>query len=133
MGIHLDERLTVLVVDDEPLIALAIADALEEVGFAYEIRNGGEAAMNAIAGHECAFCALVTDIRLGTGPSGWDVARHARENHASLPVVYITGDSAADHSAYGVPDSIMVQKPFVAMQITTAISNLLNAGKPPAA
>jgi len=129
----LDDRLTVLVVDDEPLIALAIADALEEAGFAHELRHAGEDALTAIADRQPPFCALVTDIRLGAGPSGWDVARHARENHASLPVVYITGDSAADHSAYGVPDSVMVPKPFVAMQITTAISNLLNAVKMPPA
>ena len=128
MGIQLDEPLTVLVVDDEPLIALAIADALEEAGFAHEMCHCGDSAMAMLAKREPAFCALVTDIRLGNGPTGWDVARHARELLAALPVVYITGDSAADHSAYGVPDSVMVQKPFVAMQIITAISNLLNVG-----
>ncbi|GAC1405527.1 MAG: response regulator [Novosphingobium sp.] len=128
LGIQLDERLTVLVVDDEPLIALAIADALEEAGFAHELCHSGDSAMATIDDREPAFCALVTDIRLGKGPTGWDVARHARVRHAALPVVYITGDSAADHSAYGVPESVMVQKPFVAMQIITAISNLLNVG-----
>ena len=124
----MDEPLTVLVVDDEPLIALAIADALEEAGFAHEMCHCGDSAMAMLAKREPVFCALVTDIRLGNGPTGWDVARHARELLAALPVVYITGDSAADHSAYGVPESVMVQKPFVAMQIITAISNLLNVG-----
>jgi DNA-binding response OmpR family regulator len=119
--------LTVLVVDDEPLIALAIADALQDAGFAHEMRHTGESAMSALVDREPGFCALVTDVRLGKGPSGWDVARHAREMHASLPVVYITGDSAADHSAYGVPESIMIQKPFVSVQIITAVSTLLNA------
>lgn len=123
----MDEQLIVLVVDDEPLIALAIADALDEAGFAHEMCHSGESAMTALGNLEPTYCALVTDIRLGKGPSGWDVARHAREVHASLPVVYITGDSAADHSAYGVPDSIMIQKPFVAVQIITAVSTLLNA------
>jgi len=124
----LDDLLTVLVVDDEPLIALSIADTLDEAGFAHEICHSGDSAMTALTRTEPAFCALVTDIRLGAGPSGWDVARHAREVHAGLPVIYISGDSAADHSAYGVPDSIMIQKPFVAMQITTAVSTLLNSG-----
>ncbi len=127
----MDDRLTVLIVDDEPLIALEIADALDDAGFAHETCHSGDCAMTAMGAEtgkrEPAYCALVTDIRLGQGPSGWDVARHAREIHSAIPVVYVTGDSAADHSAYGVPDSVMIQKPFVAVQIITAISNLLNS------
>lgn len=127
----MDDRLTVLIVDDEPLIALEIADALDDAGFAHETFHSGDRAMTAMGAttgkSEPSYCALVTDIRLGQGPTGWDVARHAREIHSAIPVVYVTGDSAADHSAYGVPDSVMIQKPFVAVQIITAISNLLNS------
>ena len=72
-------------------------------------------------------CALITDIRLGTGPDGWDLARHARELNARLPIVYMSGDSSQGHSARGVPDSLMIQKPFAPAQIVTAISTLLNA------
>lgn len=123
----MDEQLIVLVVDDEPLIALSIADALEEAGFLHELCHSGETAMTALADSVPSYCALITDIRLGQGPTGWDVARHARELHADMPVVYITGDSAAEHGAYGVPQSILIGKPFVAMQIITAVSNLLNS------
>jgi hypothetical protein len=35
--------------------------------------------------------ALVTDIDLGgSSPTGWDVARRARELHPELPVVYLS-------------------------------------------
>lgn len=63
---------------------------------------------------------------MGQGPSGWDIARHAREATASLPVVYMTADSAGEWSAQGVPNSILVQKPFAVAQVITAISSLLN-------
>jgi FixJ family two-component response regulator len=39
--------------------------------------------------------AVVTDVRLGTGPSGWDVAHRARELVPTIPVIYMTGDSAS--------------------------------------
>ncbi len=68
----------------------------------------------------------MTDIRLGEGKSGWDIARHVRGVAAAIPVVYMSGDSASDWHARGVPDSIMVQKPFVMAQVITALSTLLN-------
>ncbi|MGE5500489.1 MAG: response regulator, partial [Ignavibacteriales bacterium] len=70
--------------------------------------------------------ALVTDVNLGRGESGWDVARHGRELVAGLPVVYVSGDSGHDWQARGVPGSILVQKPFAPAQIVTAVATVLN-------
>ena len=58
----------------------------------------------------------------------WDVARRAREKIPTLPVVYVTGDSAHEWAAQGVPNSVMISKPFVAAQIVNAVSTLLNGG-----
>jgi DNA-binding response OmpR family regulator len=69
---------------------------------------------------------LITDIQLGTGPNGWEVGRRAREVVPGLPVVYMSGDSAHDWTAQGVPESVMLQKPFVIAQLVTAITTLLN-------
>ena len=55
---------------------------------------------------------LATDIRLGAGPTGWEVAHHARKKYPDIAVVYTTGDGAADWFAEGVPNSVMLQKPF---------------------
>ena len=70
---------------------------------------------------------MLTDIRLGSGPSGWDVARHAREANPIVPVVYVSGDSASDWVVYGVPHSIMIPKPYAFPQVVTAVSTLMNA------
>jgi DNA-binding response OmpR family regulator len=75
--------------------------------------------------------ALVTDINLGHGTlSGWDVARRGREVNPELPVVYMTGDSAAEWAAQGVPNSVLLTKPFAPAQLLTAVSQLLNASGP---
>ncbi len=74
--------------------------------------------------------ALVTDIRLQDEKDGWEVARRGRELNPTLPVVYMSGDSALDHTSQGVPHSVMVQKPFAAAQIVTAVSTLINKAPP---
>ena len=72
---------------------------------------------------------LVTDVRLPGGADGWEIARHARELRGDLPVVYTTGDSAADWPANGVPNSVVVQKPYAAAQVLTPISTLMRKGE----
>jgi FixJ family two-component response regulator len=69
---------------------------------------------------------LVTDIRFRQLPDGWDVARCAREINPQIPIVYISGDGAPDWASKGVPDSIMLEKPFARAQLVMAISQLLN-------
>ncbi len=120
------DTIILLLADDDARILHLLEDALAEAGYAMiSVRNGAEAIAaldqpgNDLAG-------LITDIRMGDGATGWDVARHARELAPAFPVVYVTGDSAADWAAHGVPNSVFIQKPFATAQITTAISTLLN-------
>ena len=97
-----------------------------EAGFAVELVASGNEAIAALAVAKSAFRAVITDIRLGGGPTGWDVARHAREADPSFPIVYVSGNSAHEHGVLGVPDSVMIQKPFAPVQIVTAVTMLLN-------
>jgi DNA-binding response OmpR family regulator len=117
----------ILLVEDEPLIALSVQEALEDGGYAVRAAVSGIDAISVFDQGSEEISALITDIRLGTGPEGWDVARHARELNPRLPIVYMSGDSSHGHSSRGVPDSLMIQKPFAPAQIVTAVSTLLNA------
>jgi DNA-binding response OmpR family regulator len=63
---------------------------------------------------------------------GWELTRLAREINPELPVVYMTSASADEWPANGVPNSILLQKPFAMAQLLTAVSQLLNKGTPPA-
>lgn len=121
------EILTVLVIDDERLIALSVEAALVEAGFSVVVEADIAAGKDRIDTLGSSLSALVTDIRLGSG-FGWDIAKHARGVNHALPVVYMSGDSAADWAVEGVPESVMIQKPFAVAQIVTAITMLLNSG-----
>lgn len=122
----MDSAITVMLFKDEPLVAMFVQEALESEGFAvFHFADAGAAKQAVLETIETA-AALVTDVRLGEGLTGWELARLARERCSDLPVVFISGDSAINHSAQGVPDSVMLQKPFVAAQLITALANLLN-------
>jgi hypothetical protein len=45
---------------------------------------------------------------------------------SSFPVVYMSGVAADEWLVQGVPNSIMLRKPFAPVQLVTAVSNLLN-------
>jgi CheY-like chemotaxis protein len=114
-----------LLVEDDPLVSLAVEEFLSAAGFRIVAASSGQEAIDILAG-DAFLSAVVTDVRLGTGPSGWDVAHRARELVPTIPVIYMTGDSASLWSAHGVPGSIVLQKPFVEAQLVTAIATLLN-------
>jgi DNA-binding NtrC family response regulator len=76
---------------------------------------------------DAAFAALITDVNLPGKFTGWEVAVHSREINGTLPVIYITGGSAHDWASKGVPNSILLMKPFAVAQVVTAVSQLVNA------
>jgi CheY-like chemotaxis protein len=122
----MDEIPPILVAEDEPLVRLTMTDALEDGGYTVLEAPDGISAMEQVDAAEH-LRGLVTDIRLGSGPSGWQVAHHAREKFPALAVVYVTADSITQWPAEGVPQSTVLQKPFAAAELVTALANLLVA------
>lgn len=121
----MSDVVVLLVVEDEPLILVAIQDALETNGYAVIPAICGVDAMTALDGRHHEIAGMITDVRLGSGPDGWEVSRYARTLNPEIPVVYVTGDSVADWPAYGVPQSIMIPKPYEAAQMLTVISSVV--------
>jgi|SRR6476469_7114003 CheY-like chemotaxis protein len=126
--------LVVLVVEDEQLLREMVEPALADAGYSVLLAHNGSEALKYLEereSEEAALRALVTDVQLGPGPSGWEIAKRARELHPEIPVVYVTGAAAAEWPSKGVPNSLIIQKPFAPAQVVTAVSQLLNA--PPTA
>jgi len=120
----------VLVVEDEQLILLDVESGLEEAGFEVVTACDAAQALAAFDADPGKFKGVVTDVRLGPGKSGWEVARHLRRANPTIPVIYMSGDSAIHWGAEGVPESVMITKPFFLPQIITALSTLLNQHHP---
>ncbi len=118
----------ILVVEDEEPLQGIVHDALKDGGFDLVTTASGEEALTLFQSGVVKYAALVTDINLAGRMTGWDLARELRETDSSFPIVYMTGAAADQWGAQGVPNSILVQKPFAPAQLVTAVSQLLNAG-----
>jgi DNA-binding response OmpR family regulator len=120
----------ILVIEDDEAIQSLVEDALSEGGFETAVAQSGEEAVTLLKGHKGKYRALVTDINLRGNMEGWEVAQHAREIEPEFPVVYMSGKSAEEWTVKGVPNSVMLAKPFAPAQLVTAVANLLNSGSP---
>lgn len=119
------DRPLLLLVEDEALLAVPLEQELVDAGFEVLVALHGQDALGEIDRDAGRFSGLITDIRLPS-VDGWTISRRARELVPTMPVVYMSGDSAAEWTVNGVPNSIMLQKPFATAQLTAAIAELIN-------
>lgn len=122
----LTDNTILLLVEDEALILNDLELALADAGYTVITAMSGAEAIATLDDSGNPLAGIITDIRIGDEIDGWAVARHARGLAPLIPVVYMSGDSAADWPSKGVPNSAILQKPFAAAQLVTAISHLMN-------
>jgi CheY-like chemotaxis protein len=122
------DSIRVFVVEDELLIQDLVGEELEGGGFAVITADNGEEAMAMMELDGAKFRVLVSDVNLGGWGriTGWEVAKRARQINHQLAVVYMTGGSGHEWASEGVPNSLLIKKPFVPVQIVTAVAKLLN-------
>jgi DNA-binding response OmpR family regulator len=120
----------ILVAEDDGLLQAFVEETLTDGGFAAVITASGEEAVTLLASEGAKYRAVVTDINLSGKTDGWEVAQRAREIDHAFPVIYMSGAHAEDWAVKGVPNSIMLAKPFAPAQLVTALAQLLNAAPP---
>src|SRR3954470_13374270 len=98
-------KLCILVVEDDAIIRGWISGFLENEGHSVLEAGSGEQALSCLA-HGHIIDALFTDIRLGAGPNGWDVAEAAREKRPDIRVVYTSSHIMAPRRE--VPGSVFM-------------------------
>ncbi|MQX79833.1 response regulator [Sinorhizobium medicae] len=124
------EAVTILLADDEAILLLDFKSVLTAAGFLVAAVSSGAKAIEKLKSGDEIVDGVVTDIRFCQPPDGWQVARVAREIDPNMPIVYISGHAALEWASNGVPDSIILEKPFTSAQLITAVSQLLNARPP---
>ena len=126
---------TVLVVEDEALVAMLVADTLAEAGYRPACVPDGRAGPAAL-GQGADPEAAVVDLRLADGLDGREVVRRLRERRPALPVVVVTGfhpeAPQADLRGLGGP-TLRLSKPFDCGDLAGGVAALLAAPAAPAA
>ena len=100
-----------IVEDDQALCGL-LADALGDEGLEVACAHDDKTAYTVIPTLPT-FRALVVDLDLGVGTTGFDVARFGRRVIPNVLVIYMSGaTSNTSLEAFGVPGGHFLQKPF---------------------
>jgi CheY-like chemotaxis protein len=116
---------SILVVEDEPIIALDLQILLESFGFdVYGPVPTGETSLKAASFFRPDV--VLMDVKLKGQMSGIDAARIIHE-HLHIPIIYLTafGDEATLQEAATIPSSGYIRKPFVERDVEDSLRNVL--------
>src|SRR5690606_25791997 len=113
------EGLRVLLVEDDPSVARLVGELLEELGASVDRAGTADEALQVFA--EKPAGAVVSDMVMPGTMNGLDLARKLRECRPRLPILLMTGYSAAAGSAaeQGFP---VLRKPFTSDELAARLS-----------
>jgi DNA-binding NtrC family response regulator len=118
-------NLFVLLVDDEALVRIVIEFALHDLGCRVMSLETGGAGEDAIRNSPGDFDALVLNVDLGGGRSGFDLARTARRIRPDIPVVHVTGGGGHNFENEKVDGAVLLQKPFTSVALGHALEQAM--------
>jgi two-component system cell cycle response regulator CpdR len=115
----------VLLVEDDELMGALFELVLADAGYQVARAKSGQEALARLESDAPPIDAVISDIELGEGPDGWQVARRARARSPTMPVIYITGGRGDDWAPQHVPLGVMLQKPFHVDTMVVTLRDLL--------
>jgi DNA-binding response OmpR family regulator len=117
----------VLLVEDEPMLSELLTEALTDKGFAVHAAPNADGALRHLrSGADVDI--LFTDIDLGDGIDGAQLARIAREMRPRLPIIYASGRRSMGEFRT-VPGSTFLPKPYTLNQVDATIARHLQRAR----
>jgi PAS domain S-box-containing protein len=114
----------ILVVEDNPQVADATSDMLEELGYRKCVVGGAEDAKGAIAREK--FDLVFADVIMPGSMDGLDLAREIRAENPEQAVLLTTGYSERIHSGLEFP---ILRKPYNLTELSRAVRSAIAASK----
>ena len=122
--------LRILAVDDEERLARLVGKILSSQGHAVTIATSGEQALAVFDRQP--FDLVISDLGLGTGMNGWELADAIRERYPTTRVILATGWGAGispqEADAHGV--RAVIAKPYRARQLRELVASVAGAPEP---
>jgi CheY-like chemotaxis protein len=125
--LHNPHKRTILYVEDNYLIQLPMISLLFEEGFEVFVADNGTQALDFVFNENLSIDALLADVDIGEGVNGWEVARCARLQAPTIPVVYTSSVREEEWMANAVPFSRLCSKPFTPSDVIAVLSSLMGS------
>ncbi|WP_201829889.1 response regulator [Microvirga zambiensis] len=121
---------TVLVVEDEVLIRLVIADYLRECGYKVHEAVSGEEAIAILQAPEVSIDVVFSDVEMPGDMDGFALARWVRANKPGLQVILTSGaERSADIAATLCEAGPLMKKPYASQDVVDRIRQLAARAK----
>jgi two-component system, OmpR family, copper resistance phosphate regulon response regulator CusR len=121
------KRVRILVVEDEPKLANALKEGLEQEAYDVALAASGEEGFYLL--HSGGFDLVILDVML-PGRSGLEILPQVRKNGFVIPVLLLTARDSVDDRVYGLDagaDDYLV-KPFAFPELLARLRALLRRG-----
>ena len=120
---------SVLVVEDDPNVRMVLDELLHDQGLDVWSVGDDLSALQVLSQEADRFSVLLTDINLGTGSDGFDLARRARSLKPGIEVIYISG-FPVDPNRFAAEGGVLLTKPLnlgiLAEMVRAAAGRTLN-------
>jgi DNA-binding NtrC family response regulator len=115
---------TVVIVEDEGAVRATLARQVESLGHRAFTAGSAPDALQLLRQHDVADV-LISDVVLGPGMDGIDLAREARAMNPRLPVIFLSGYTAAPRALERIQAlrAPLLAKPATLSQIERAIDD----------
>ncbi len=124
----LDPMGTVLIVEDDPSMAVALRDGFEYEGFEVQLARDGAEGLRVASNQELDL--IILDLML-PNLSGLDICKQLRNGGSSLPIIMLTARGQESDKVLGLKIGAddYVTKPFSFMELMARVEALLRRTK----
>jgi CheY-like chemotaxis protein len=126
-GIAVKGSGTILLVEDDPVVADFVSDLLQTAGFTVSVAHDARTAFDRLQGGE-QFDLVFSDIIMPGGMNGVELAYRVRAVRPAQPILLSTGyiDTGASQEASTFP---LIRKPYRADELTSVVADLIRGAK----
>jgi len=116
---------TILVVEDEVLIRLVIADYLRDCGYKVHEAVSGEEAIAILQAPEVSIDVVFSDVEMPGSMDGFALARWVRANKPGMEVILTSGiERSADTAATLCEAGPLMKKPYSSQDVVDRLRQL---------
>jgi CheY-like chemotaxis protein len=116
---------TVLVVEDDAMVRMPIAEYLRDCG--YNVLEAGDAVEAIAAVRTASLVSLVfSDVRMPGPMDGFALARWLQKNHPDIPILLTSGYNSSRSLSIDVAKGVkLIEKPYSQAHVARRIQDLL--------
>ena len=115
---------TVLVVDDEVMVRMPIAEFLRDCGYIVIEASDASEAIAAIAA-EPSVGVVFSDVRMPGQMDGLALAKWLRTHHPDIPVILTSGYAGGRNAPDSIPGVRFIEKPYSQANVAQRIAALI--------